>query len=388
MGIPARTSPPQVTPDFAMAAVTMSMAAVTPALVGAIKSAFKGTRVAAVAPKKVAGGRASLQVHNASQKEMRDRIASVNSTKKITSAMKLVAAAKVRRAQDAVINSRPFSESLVKVLFAINTRLAGEDVDVPLCDVRPVKTVLLLVCTGDRGLCGGFNNFIIKKAEERVAELKTQGVAAKLVTIGKKGSVYFKRRKDQYDLVKTFDMGQAPKTEEAQAIADEVYSEFVGEEVDKVELVYSRFVSLINSDPSIQTLLPLSKEGEICDANGKCVDAQNDIIFSLTTEDGKFAVKGEPVETEVAGFEGVMQFEQDPNQILDALLPLYMNSQILRALQESLASELAARMNAMSNASDNAKDLSKRLTLEYNRKRQAKITAEIIELVAGASAAA
>ena len=207
------------------------------------------------------------------------------------------------------------------------------------------------------------------------------------MTIGKKGSVYFKRRKDQYDLVKTFDMGQAPKTEEAQAIADEVYSEFVGEEVDKVELVYSRFVSLINSDPSIQTLLPLSKEGEICDVNGTCVDAQNDIIFSLTTEDGKFAVKGEPVETEVAGFEGVMQFEQDPNQILDALLPLYMNSQILRALQESLASELAARMNAMSNASDNAKDLSKRLTLEYNRKRQAKITAEIIELVAGASAA-
>ena len=91
---------------------------------------------------------------------------------------------------------------------------------------------------------------------------------------------------------------------------------------------------------------------------------------------------------EVAGFEGVMQFEQDPNQILDALLPLYMNSQILRALQESLASELAARMNAMSSASDNAKDLSKRLTLEYNRVRQAKVTSEIIELVAGASAAA
>ena len=125
---------------------------------------------------------------------MRDRIASVNSTKKITSAMKLVAAAKVRRAQDAVINARPFSESLVKVLFAINSRLAGEDVDVPLCAVRPVKTVLLLLCTGDRGLCGGYNNFIIKKCEERVAELEAQGVACKIVTIGKKGTTYFKRR--------------------------------------------------------------------------------------------------------------------------------------------------------------------------------------------------
>jgi len=369
-----------------MAALTMSMAAAKPALVGSSKSAFKGSRVSAVAPKKVAGGRATLQVQNASQKEMRDRIASVNSTKKITSAMKLVAAAKVRRAQDAVINARPFSESLVKVLFAINTRLAGEDVDVPLCAVRPVKTVLLLVCTGDRGLCGGYNNFIIKKCEERVAELKEQGVACKIVTIGKKGTTYFKRRSDQYDIVKSFNMGQAPKTEEAQAIADEVYSEFVGEEVDKVELVYSRFVSLILAEPSIQTILPLSKEGEICDVNGKCVDANQDIVFTLTSEDGKFAVKSEKVETEVAGFEGVMQFEQDPNQILDALLPLYMNSQILRALQESLASELAARMNAMSNATDNAKELSKNLSLEYNRKRQAKITSEIIELVAGASA--
>merc|ERR1711966_65262 len=374
MGIPARTSPPQVTPDFAMAAVTLSMAAVTPALVGANKSAFKGTRVAAVAPKKVAGGRATLQVHNASQKEMRDRIASVNSTKKITSAMKLVAAAKVRRAQDAVINARPFSESLVKVLFAINSRLAGEDIDVPLCQVRPVKSVLLLLCTGDRGLCGGFNNFIIRKTEARVSELEAMGVKCKLVCIGKKGGVYFKRR-PQYDIVKRFDMGQSPTTEEAQTIADEVYSEFVGEEVDKVELVYSRFVSLIAADPSIQTLLPMSKEGEICDVNGQCLDAKEDIMFTLTSEDGKFAVKGTPVETEVAGFEGVMQFEQDPTQIL-------------RALQESLASELAARMNAMSSASDNAKDLSKRLTLEYNRVRQAKVTSEIIELVAGASAAA
>ena len=157
---------------------------------------------------------------------MRDRISSVGNTKKITDAMKLVAAAKVRKAQDAVIGARPFSESLVKVLFAINSKLAGEDVDVPLTKQRPVKSVMLIVCTGDRGLCGGFNNFIIRKTEQRVAELKAQCVEAKLITVGKKGGVYFNRRTEQYNLVKRFDMGQAPSTQDAQTIADEIFAEF------------------------------------------------------------------------------------------------------------------------------------------------------------------
>ena len=317
---------------------------------------------------------------------MRDRITSVGNTKKITDAMKLVAAAKVRKAQDAVIGARPFSESLVKVLFAINSRLAGEDVDVPLCDKRPVKSALLIVCTGDRGLCGGFNNFIIRKTEQRVAELRAQGVDVKLITVGKKGGVYFNRRREKYNLLKRFDMGQTPSTQDAQTISDEIFAEFTSLNVDKVEMVYSRFVSLISAEPTIQTILPLAKEGEVCNVDGVCVDAAADEIFKLTTEDGKFKVKREPSDVEVAEFEGVMQFEQDPNQILDALMPLYMNSQILRALQESLASELAARMNAMSTASDNAKELKKNLSLVYNRARQAKITSEIIELVAGAAA--
>ena len=316
---------------------------------------------------------------------MRDRIASVGSTKKITDAMKLVAAAKVRKAQDAVINARPFSEQLVKVLFAINGKLQGEDVDAPLCAVRPVKTCLIMLCTGDRGLCGGYNNFAIKKCEQRVAELEAQGVKCKLILIGKKANTYFKRR-PQYTVVKNFAMGQSPTTQEAQAVADEIYSEFVGEEVDKVELIYSKFISLIASEPIIQTLLPLSKEGEVCNSEGQCVDAKNDEIFRLTSEDGQLVAKSEKVETETAQFEGVMQFEQEPNQILDSIMPLYMNGIVLRALQESLASELAARMNAMSNASDNAKELKNVLNKEYNQKRQAKITSEIIELVAGAAA--
>jgi F-type H+-transporting ATPase subunit gamma len=170
-------------------------------------------------------------------------------------------------------------------------------------------------------------------------------------------------------------------------VADEVFSEFVSENVDKVELIYTRFVSLIASRPVVQTLLPLAASGQVCTVNGVCVDAKDDEVFALTSEDGKFAVKREaaPVDTSGAVFDGVITFEQDPNQILDALLPLYMNSQVLRALQESIASELAARMTAMGAASDNAKSLSKALNLSYNRQRQAKITGEIIGACAPAA---
>ncbi|KAK0577930.1 hypothetical protein LWI29_002481 [Acer saccharum] len=286
-------------------------------------------------------------------RELRERIDSVKNTQKITEAMKLVAAAKVRRAQEAVVNGRPFSETLVEVLYNINEQLQTEDIDVPLIKVRPVKKVALVVVTGDRGLCGGFNNYVIKKAERRIAELKGNSL---------------------------------PTAKEAQAIADDVFSLFVSEEVDKVELLYTKFVSLVKSDPVIHTLLPLSPKGEICDINGNCVDAAEDELFRLSTKEGKLTVERDVVRTETVQFSPILQFEQDPVQILDALLPLYLNSQILRALQESLASELAARMSAMSNASDNASELKKNLSTIYNRQRQAKITGEILEIVAGAEA--
>jgi F-type H+-transporting ATPase subunit gamma len=285
-----------------------------------------------------------------------------------------------------VLKTRPFNEALQSIFRALSEKIGAENVDLPLLQVRDVQKVLVVAISGDRGLCGGFNNFVIKKTEKRVAELKAMGVDATLVTVGKKGSQYFKRRKADYSIAKAFDMGGAPTTADAQAVADEIFSSFVSEEVDKVELIYTKFVSLINSQPTIQTLLPLTPEGQVCDVNGKCVDAANDEVFKLTSKDGTFAVERDTIVTETASFEGTIVFEQDPNQILDALLPLYMNSQVLRAFQESVASELAARMNAMSNASDNAKDLKKNLSGVYNRKRQAKITGELIELVAGASA--
>jgi F-type H+-transporting ATPase subunit gamma len=320
-----------------------------------------------------------------SLRDLRDRIGSVKNTQKITEAMKLVAAAKVRRAQEAVVNGRPFSETLVEVLYSINEQIQTEDVDVPLTKVRPVKKVALVVVTGDRGLCGGFNNQLIKKAEGRIAELKSLGLEYTVISVGKKGNTYFQRRPyipvDRY-----LEGGNLPTAKEAQAIADDVFSLFVSEEVDKVELLYTKFVSLLRSDPVIHTLLPLSPRGEICDINGTCVDAAEDEFFRLTTKEGKLTVERDVVRTQTEDFSPILQFEQDPVQILDALLPLYLNSQILRALQESLASELAARMTAMSSASDNAEELKKSLSLIYNRERQAKITGEMLEIVAGAAA--
>lgn len=272
--------------------------------------------------------------------------------------MKLVAAAKVRRAQEAVISSRPFSENLVKVLFGINQRIKDEDVDSPLCAVRPVKTVLLVVITGDRGLCGGYNNFILKKTEQRFKELTDLGCNVKIIAVGRKVQQYMKRR-PKFNVVKEFALGKTPTMKDAQAISDELFSTFVAQEADKVELCFTKFVSLISSEPSIQTLLPLAPSGQLCNVDGTCVDAANDEIFKLTSKSGKFDVTREakPIDTEA--LDPGLIFEQEPAQILDSLLPLYLNSCLLRSLQEALASELAARMNAMSNATDNAKELRK-----------------------------
>ncbi|KAI3466254.1 hypothetical protein Pfo_022917 [Paulownia fortunei] len=319
-------------------------------------------------------------------RELRERIETVKNTQKVTEAMKLVAAAKVRRAQEAVISGRPFAETLVEVLFNINEQCQLDDVEIPLTVVRPVKRVALIVITGDRGLCGGFNNAILRKADSRISELKSLGLDCTLISVGKKGNAHFRRRLNVN--VDSFIEGESfPTSKGAQVIADDVFSLFLSEEVDKVELLYTKFVSLIKSDPVIHTLLPLSAKGEACDVNGKSVDASDDEFFRLTTKEGKLTVERD----HLTGRKNAKlllnyQFEQDPAQILDALMPLYLNSQILRALQESYASELAARMNAMSNATDNAVELKRSLSIAYNRERQAKITGEILEIVAGAEA--
>jgi F-type H+-transporting ATPase subunit gamma len=307
---------------------------------------------------------------------IRSRISSVKNTQKITEAMRLVAAAKVRRAQEAVLSTRPFSENLQKILGGLLLRLKKDLVDLPLLKERAPRSLVLVVVTGDRGLCGSYNSYIIKRTQSRLEELKKEGINAELFCIGAKGYQFFKRR--GYPIRKYIRMGQYPTAEGATEISEYLLAEFLSGEVDRVELLYTRFVSLISSQPSIRTLLPLNPSG---------LESKGDEIFQLRMKGGKFQVERSQIPgSEPQEFPRDMIFEQDPLQILNAILPLYLNGQILRTLQESVASELASRMSAMSAASDNAKELAKSLTLVLNRARQAAITQEIAEIVGAASA--
>lgn len=314
----------------------------------------------------------------ANLKSVRDRIKSVKNTRKITEAMRLVAAAKVRRAQEQVLNTRPFADRLAQVLSGLQGRLKFEDVDLPLMAQREVKRVALVVISGDRGLCGAYNTNVIRRGEERAKELAAAGVEFTYVLIGRKANQYFKRREQPIEASYT-GLEQVPTAEEASMISDEVLSLFLSEEVDRVELVYTKFVSLVASRPVVQTLLPLDRQG---------LETSDDEMFRLTTRGGSFAVERSSVASTPEELPGEMIFEQDPAQILNALLPLYLTNQMLRSMQESAASELAARMTAMNNASDNANELVGKLTLEYNKARQAAITQELLEVVGGAEALA
>ncbi|MDG2990603.1 F0F1 ATP synthase subunit gamma [Candidatus Synechococcus calcipolaris G9] len=312
----------------------------------------------------------------ANLKAIRDRIKSVKNTRKITEAMRLVAAAKVRRAQEQVTATRPFADRLAQVLYSLQARLRFEDANLPLLAKRPIKKVALLVITGDRGLCGAYNSTVIRRSEDRIKELQKEGIDYTLVIVGRKAAQYFQRRERPIDAVFT-GLDQIPSASEAGQIANELLSLFLSETVDRVELVYTKFVSLISSRPVVQTLLPLDPQG---------LESPDDEIFRLTSRGGTFDVSREKSAAPLKPVPTDMIFEQDPVQILDALLPLYLNNQLLRALQESAASELAARMTAMNNASDNAVTLIGTLTLSYNKARQAAITQEILEVVAGAQA--
>jgi len=309
-------------------------------------------------------------------RELRDRVGSVKNTKKITSAMKLVAAAKVRRAQEAVLRSRPFSETLERILGGLLQRLSTEALDIPLLESREVNKLGLVVVTGDRGLCGAYNAAAIKKSEARIAELKEQGVDVELILVGNKGGTYYKRR--ETPIRKAVPCTQAPTAAQAQEIADELLASYYAGELDRIELLYTSFISMVSSMPTIRTLVPLLPSG---------MEMEGDEIFKLTSKDGDISVEKEKVDAAApAEFAPDMIFEQEPSQLLNAILPLYLNGQLLRTLQESVASELASRMSAMQSATDNAKDLQKRLETEMNRARQAKITQELMEIIAGADA--
>ncbi len=315
----------------------------------------------------------------ANLKDIRDRIVSVKNTRKITEAMRLVAAAKVRRAQEQVLRSRPFADRLARVLENIQSRMRFEAADSPLLKTRDVGKITLLAVTGDRGLCGGYNSNIIKRTEQRYAELQAQGFNPDLVLIGKKAITYFQNRASQYKIRATFkELEQVPTADDAEAITNEVLAEFLSESTDRVEVIYTKFINLVSCNPVVQTLLPLDPQG---------IAEADDEIFRLTTKDSRLTIeKGAAPANDQPALPSGIVFEQSPEQLLNALLPLYLQNQLLRALQESAASELASRMTAMNNASDNAKELAKTLTLDYNKARQAAITQEILEVVGGACA--
>ena len=312
----------------------------------------------------------------ANLKDIRDRIVSVKNTRKITEAMRLVAAAKVRRAQEQVLRSRPFADRLARVLENIQSRMSFEMADAPLLKTSDLKTITLLAVTGDRGLCGGYNSNIIKRTEQRYAELNGQGYKVDLVLIGRKAITYFSNRSSQYTIRATFTgLEQVPTSDDAESITTEVLAEFLSQSTDRIEVIYTKFINLVSCNPVVQTLLPLDPQG---------IAEADDEIFRLTTKDSRLTVeKGVGPANEQPPLPSDIFFEQSPEQLLNALLPLYLQNQMLRALQESAASELASRMTAMNNASDNAKALAKSLTLDYNKARQAAITQEILEVVGG-----
>ncbi|MCI4660571.1 MAG: F0F1 ATP synthase subunit gamma [Neomegalonema sp.] len=290
-----------------------------------------------------------------SLKDLKNRISSVKSTRKITSAMKMVAAAKLRRAQDAAEAARPFAERMESVLS--NLAVAGKDspsAPLLLRGTGSEQTHLLLIATAERGLCGGFNSSIVKLARTRIQELLAAGKTVKIITIGKKGREQLQREFgdlmiDHVDLSGVKTVGYANANE----IGAKVISMFNAGEFDVCTLFYARFQSVMAQIPTAAQLIPASFE-----------------------------------DSEQSQDEGAVNYEYEPDEeeILKDLLPRSVSVQIFRGLLENGASEQGARMAAMDNATRNAGEMIRKLTLTYNRARQAAITTELIEIIAGAEA--
>jgi F-type H+-transporting ATPase subunit gamma len=280
--------------------------------------------------------------------DLRRRIRSVKNTQQITKAMKVVSAAKLRRAQDRVLAARPYAQSIQRMLANVAQAAAEQnaDEDIELLARRPEKRILLLVITADRGLAGAFNSNVIRLAQKFIIEHREAEVRLEL--IGRKGRDFFKRRHANIAGEYTTLFQKAPRYEDSLEISRKVIEMFRKAEIDAVYLVVNNFKSLMASLLVTTRLLPV-----------------------------EFPEKQEQVD---------YIYEQPPGELLAALLPRYIESQIYRAMLESDAAQHAARMTAMEAASTNAADVISALTLNMNRVRQASITREIIEIVSGAAA--
>jgi len=327
-----------------------------------------------------AGRRPNVQRY-APYKQLKERIKSVEKTGKLTEAMRLVAAAKVRRAQAGVEKARPFSDELSSMIKGLVKKLKGSGLESELPMLRvpeKVSNVGIVLITADRGLCGGYNARVLKKAAARVTDLNNQGIVPKMIIVGKKGLAGLRTKLADVKVNYTGTFIRMPDTITSAAVAevgDELRNLFLSGEVDKVEVIYAKFVNLLLNEPQVRTVLPLSPTG---------IEDPDDETFALTSEDGKLSVKKEKVKkVDAKTIENDVIFDQPPEVILNSMLPLYLNSQLLSMLFDAQASELGSRMTAMKAATDNAKDLSERLTIVYNKARQSAITQELCEITAG-----
>jgi F-type H+-transporting ATPase subunit gamma len=291
-----------------------------------------------------------------SLKELRNRIRSVRSTQKITSAMKMVAASRLRRAQEQAEAARPYSTRMERMLASLAGNLRGLPNAPPLLAGTGKEQVhLLVVATSDRGLAGGFNATILRETRRTIRALQGQGKTVKLFTIGRKGRDALRRDYARLILESVTDVGKPRLTfEQAQGIAQKLLARLAASEFDVAAIVYNRFRSAISQIVTKQQLIPFAP---------------------LAAETGA-----------AAGISGVYEFEPEEADILADLLPRNLAVQLYAALLENAASEQGARMTAMDNATRNAGDMIDRLTITYNRSRQAAITKELIEIISGAEA--
>jgi F-type H+-transporting ATPase subunit gamma len=290
----------------------------------------------------------------ASLKEMRNRISSVKATQKITKAMQMVAAAKLRRAQESAESARPYARRMAAVIANLAAGVSGPSAPKLLVGTGSDRRQLVVVATADRGLAGGFNTQVVRAAREKITALLAAGHEVKIVTVGKKGRDQLRRLYGER-MIAHFDLGgaKAPSLAVAQPVAEKILHLFEAGDVDVVTLFYSRYKSVISQVPTEKLLIPAEVE------------------------------KGAPP-VDLNG--AIYQYEPSEEAILETLLPRNITVQLLSAMFENNAGFYAAQMSAMDNATRNAGDMIAALTLQYNRSRQAQITKELIEIISGAEA--
>lgn len=296
-----------------------------------------------------------------SLKEFRTRIASVKSTRKITSAMKMVAASKLKRAQEAAEASQPYAKAMAGMIARVAAGVHGNAGPKLLVGTGTDQRHLLIVCSSDRGLCGGFNGNLVRYTRNEVRRLQSEGKKVEIICVGRKARDVLKR--DFANLITETITGLGGRTRlgfaDALKVSDLIIAKFNSGSFDVCSLVYNRFVSVLAQKPSVQQLIPFS-------ANAADAANQNETVATASSSP--------------------YSFEPNEEEILASLLPKNISIQVFRALLDSAAGEQAARMTAMDNATRNAGDMIKNLSTKYNRARQAYITKELIEIISGAEA--